>query len=184
MGPATRPPTRRISGALVALALWLVAAVAMAQPANLRIAYVDMQRVIREASAFTEGRKQLTEEFADRDRALKLEQARLQELQARRDRELDTLSNTELAQLRREIDTLDNTIQRRKNELQKLLVQRMKEITASIDQSVREEIAAFARAEGYDLVLTDGVGFASPRLDVTDSILKRVNARTAGQSPR
>lgn len=183
MGKATRPPPR-LPRALAALALWLLAATLAAQPAPLRIGYVDMQRVIREASAFTEGRKQLTEEFADRDRALKLEQARLVELQARRDRELDTLSNAELTQLRREIDTLDNTIQRRKNELQKLLVQRMKDITARIDQSVREEIAAFARAEGYDLVLTDGVGFASPRLDVTDAILKRVNARTAGQPLR
>ena len=50
------------------------------------------------------------------------------------------------------------------------------ELTETIDRRIQEEIGAFAREQGLDLVLTSGVGFAHPRLDITDAIMTRVNA--------
>lgn len=179
MGMPTPARSRSLKSALGAVVLCLAINAAVAQDAPLRVGYVDMQRVIRESAIFTVGRQQLNEEFAARTQALELEQARLRTLEARRDREIDTLSSVELAQLRNEIETLDRSIQRRRTEMTKALSQRMKDMTASIDQRVREEIAAYARAEGYDLVLTDGVAFSSPRLDITDAVLKRVSARAS-----
>ena len=52
-------------------------------------------------------------------------------------------------------------------------------LSETIDRRIREEIGAYAREQNFDLVLTDGVGFAHPRLDVTDAILRRVNAHAA-----
>lgn len=161
---------------LVAL-LALTPAEVPAQPATgARVAYVDMLRVIEESRLFSEGRRRLSEEFRARTQALELEEARLRELELRRDRELDTLAAAELARLREEIDTLDRSVQRRRTEMNRALNRRMNELQAEIDLKVREEIAAHARAEGLDLVLTDGVGFAHPRLDITDRILQRLDA--------
>jgi outer membrane protein len=56
---------------------------------------------------------------------------------------------------------------------------RINELSETIDQRIQEEIGAYAREQGFDLVLTDGVGFAHPRLDITDAILQRVNAHAA-----
>jgi outer membrane protein len=157
--------------------LALASPVLPAQPATgARVAYVDMLRVIEESRLFSEGRQRLSEEFRVRTQVLELEEARLRELEGRRDGAVDTLAAAELARLREEIDTLDRSVQRRRSEMNRALNRRMNELQAEIDRKVREEIAAHARAEGLDLVFTEGVGFAHPRLDITDRILERLDA--------
>ena len=180
MHALTRSRFRRFLSTLAAVVLVLLMLnVAPAQDAPTRIGYVDTQRIIRESDLFTVGRQKLTEEFSARDQALKLEEARLRELEARRDRELDTLSSQDALELRREIDALERAIQRRRSDLTQALNRRINELSETIDRRIQEEIGAYAREQGFDLVLTDGVGFAHPRLDITAEILKRVNAHAA-----
>lgn len=164
--------------AAVALMLALVNA-APAQDAVARIGYVDTQRIIRESELFAVGRQKLTEEFSARTQVLELEEARLHEIEARRDRNLATMSTPEALELKREIETLERSIQRRRNDMKQALNRRINELSETIDQRIQEEIGAYAREQGYELVLTDGVGFAHPRLDITDAILRRVNAHAA-----
>lgn len=108
MDASSRSRLRRLLPALVAVASLLaispLAAQTGASAGAARIAVVDTQRIIRESDLFTVGRQKLTEEFSARDQALKLEEARLRELEARRDRELDTLSSQDALELRREIE--------------------------------------------------------------------------------
>lgn len=182
----TTPRIHRRCGLLVMLvALWLGPNVPLAAQATAtRVAYVDMQRVINESELFRAGRERLTAEFAVRTEAFNLEAARLGELEQRRDREGGSLAASELVELRRQIDTLERSLQRRRNDMNQALNQRNRELLQDIDQRIREEIAAFARAEGYDLVLTEGVGFAHPRLDVTERVLQRINTpRAEGLRP-
>ena len=164
--------------AAVALMLAMVNA-APAQDAVARIGYVDTQRIIRESELFAVGRQKLTEEFSARTQVLELEEARLHEIEARRDRNLATMSTPEALELKREIETLERSIQRRRNDMKQALNRRINELSETIDQRIQEEIGAYAREQGYELVLTDGVGFAHPRLDITDAILRRVNAHAA-----
>ena len=183
MDASSRSRLRRLLPALVAVASLLaispLAAQTGASAGAARIAVVDTQRIIRESDLFTVGRQKLTEEFSARDQALKLEEARLRELEARRDRELATLSSQDALDLRREIDALERAIQRRRSDLTQALNRRINELSETIDRRIQEEIGAYAREQGFDLVLTDGVGFAHPRLDITAEILKRVNAHAA-----
>lgn len=153
--------------------------VAPAQDAGTRIGYVDTQRIIRESELFAVGRQKLTDEFSARTQLLELEQARLHELEARRDRELTTTSTQDALELKREIETLERSIQRRRTDMKQALNRRINELSETIDRRIQEEIGAYAREQGFDLVLTDGVGFAHPRLDITDAILRRVNAHAA-----
>lgn len=179
MRALTRSRQQRRFPALAAVALALGVGLASAQapvPAT-RIAVVDTQRIINESEMFTVGRQRLTEEFAPRDQSLGLEEARLRELETRRDREIELLSAADAQALRREIETLERSTQRRRSEMKAAMNRRINELSETIDRRIQEEIAAYAREQGYDLVLTDGVGFAHPRLDITDAILRRVNAR-------
>jgi len=176
----TRPRFRRSLSTLAAVVLVLLMLnAAPAQDAPMRIGYVDTQRIIRESELFAVGRQKLTEEFSARTQVLELEEARLHELEARRDREIAGLSSQDAVDLRREIDTLERSIQRRRNDMKQALNRRINELSETIDQRIQEEIGAYAREQGFELVLTDGVGFAHPRLDITDAILRRVNAHAA-----
>ena len=177
--PARTPRSLLAAGGLILAAGLLVGVPepGRAQEVPARIAYVDMTRVINESALFAAGRARLTEEFTVRNRAFQLEEARLRELEARRDREVVGLSSIDADDLKREIATLENSIARQRKDLNQALNRRMKEMTEGIDRRIREEIGAYARAEAYDLVLTDGVGFANPRLDITDVVLESVNLR-------
>ncbi len=137
---------------------------------------VDTQRIIRESELFAVGRQKLTDEFSARTQVLELEEARLRELESRRDRDIATMSTPQAAELKREIETLERSIQRRRNDMKQALNRRINELSETIDRRIQEEIGAYAREQGFELVLTDGVGFAHPRLDITDAILQRVNA--------
>lgn len=173
-----RPSRRLVASGVLAASLALSAPlVAPAQEPAPRIAYVDMTRVINESSLFVAGRARLTEEFGVRNQAFKLEEARLAELEGRRDREIAGLSSVEAEELKAQIATLERSIGRQRSDLNVALNRRMKEMTDGIDRRIREEIGAYARAQALDLVLTDGVGFANPKLDITDEVLKRINGR-------
>lgn len=173
-----RPSKSLVASGVLAASLALSAPlVGLAQDPAPRIAYVDMTRVINESSLFVAGRARLTEEFGVRNEAFKLEEARLRELDGRRDREIAGLSSLEAEELKAQIATLERSIGRQRSELNLALNRRMKEMTDGIDRRIREEIGAYARAQGLDLVLTDGVGFANPKLDITDDVLKRINGR-------
>ncbi|MCB1599677.1 MAG: OmpH family outer membrane protein [Rhodanobacteraceae bacterium] len=156
--------------------LLLLASSGWAQTAAAKIAYVDTERIIRESQLFVVGQEKLNEEFSARNQLLELENARLRELETRRDRDIDTLSTSDALALRREIETLERSIKRRRDDTNQALNRRINELTETIDRRIQEEIGAFAREQGLDLVLTSGVGFAHPRLDITDAIMTRVNA--------
>lgn len=175
----TATPSRpRLLASVVVVAVWLLltgSVLAQTAGTTTRIGYVDTQRIIRESELFTVGRQRLTEEFSARTQVLELEEARLRELEARRDRELASLSSQEGLDIKREIETLERSIQRRRNDMKQAMNRRINELSETIDRRIQEEIGAYAREQGFDLVLTDGVGFSHPRLDITDAILRRVN---------
>lgn len=178
MRARSRP--RKLVTAVSALLLsLLLAGPVPAQAPATRIAYVDTQRIIRESELFTVGREQLTNEFSARTQVLELEEVRLRELEARRDREIELLASQDALELKREVETLERSIQRRRTDMKQAMNRRINELSETIDQRIQEEIGAYAREQGFDLVLTDGVGFAHPRLDITDAILQRVNAHAA-----
>ncbi len=141
----------------------------------LKVGYVDVRRIIDEATIFGVTRDQITAEFKPRSDALKLDEARLRELEAERDRRAQTATDAEMLELRRRVDAEMRNLERRRNDLNVALNRRLNEARQRIDEQIREEIAAYARAEAFDLVLTDSVGFAHPRLDITDAVLARVN---------
>lgn len=180
MRAAIRSRPRRLATAVAAVALSLaLSGPAPAQTTPTRIAWVDTQRIIRESELFTVGRERLTDEFSARTQVLELEETRLRELELRRDREIASLTSQEAANIKLEIETLERSIQRRRNDMKQAMNRRINELSETIDQRIQEEIGAYAREQGFDLVLTDGVGFAHPRLDITDAVLQRVNAHAA-----
>ena len=59
---------------------------------------------------------------------------------------------------------------------------RNNEAIGKIQQDILREIAAYATSAGFDLVLADGIVYASNRVDVTEPVLERLRA-TAGDKP-
>jgi outer membrane protein len=167
---------------LGAALLLLVALTSSAQEAGLRIGYVDMQRLLEEAPQPRAARARLEAEFAERDRLLRAEESRLAELRERERREAPLLPAEEAERLRREVSALERSLRRSREQLQNEVIERADLEYQRFFRAITEAVIAYAREEGYDLVLPGPAIYAGPRVDLTERILERLR-REEGEGP-
>jgi outer membrane protein len=157
-----------LAGALAAAAL-----PSLAQDA-LRIGFVNTERILRESSAAKAAQQKLEQEFSRRDKELKETAARLRELSERLERDLTVLSDTDRTRRQREIAEQEREFQRRQREFREDLNQRRNEELASVIERANRVIKQIAETEKYDVILQEAV-YASPRIDVTEKVLRALN---------
>ncbi len=159
-------------GSLGLLALILSLSIATARAAAPPIVgFVDVAYLIDNSPQSLKARERLESEFMPRQREVT-------ELRGERDRVRSELAEVEAvdeaAKQRGELDL--RAIERRLQRLEQafredLNIKRNNELK-SVRDHVLESVTTFARQEGFDLILTDGVLFASGGVDVTQRVLK------------
>jgi outer membrane protein len=73
----------------------------------------------------------------------------------------------------------ERDLQRKRREFQEDLNQRKNEELSSVVERANRVIKQIFDAEKYDLILQDPVVFAGPRVDITDKVIKALNAAPA-----
>jgi outer membrane protein len=156
---------------LAALILALAATAAQAQAADIKIGYVDVERIHRESAPAERASKQLEKEFAPRAQELQRREAQLKSLQAQLEKEAVTLSEGERRTREQDLARQGVEYQRMQREYREdLNLRRNQEISALLERANRV-IRQIAEAEKFDLILQDAV-YRNPRLDVTERVLK------------
>ncbi len=156
---------------LATLILALTAIAAQAQAADLKIGYVDVERIHRESAPAERASKQLEKEFAPRAQELQRREAQLKSLQAQLEKETVTLSEGERRSREQDLARQGVEFQRMQREYREdLSLRRNQEISALLERANRV-IKQIAEAEKFDLILQDAV-YRNPRLDVTERVLK------------
>jgi outer membrane protein len=177
MAPGRTRVLRPVRAVLVMLAAML-ALLSTASAQGPRIGYVDMKRLIDSAPQLRAGRELLEREFADRDAALRAEQQRLADLEARQRREAGVADAATQEARAREIDALRRNLERTRARLREDLNRRAQEEYKRRWDAMQDQVTAFARENGYDLIVESPVVYASPSIDVTDAILERLRRET------
>jgi outer membrane protein len=157
-----------LAGALAAASL-----PSLAQDA-LRIGFVNTERILRESSAAKAAQQKLEQEFSRRDKELKDTAARIRELSERLERDVTVLSDADRTRRQRDIAEQEREFQRRQREFREDLNQRRNEELASVIERANRVIKQIAEAEKYDVILQEAV-YASPRIDVTEKVLRALN---------
>jgi len=155
---------------------WLgIALVALALPVlaqdGLKLGYVNTERILREAAPAKASQQRLEQEFSKRDKELQEMTARLKTLGERLDREGTVLSEGDRQRRQREFSDLEKDLQRKQREFREDLNQRRNEELATVIEKANRAIRQIADQDKYDFVFQDVV-FASPRVDLTDKVLK------------
>lgn len=153
----------------------LVAATALAQAQELKIGYVNAERVLREAAPAKAAQAKLEAEFGRRDKELNDLAGRLKAASDKLDKEAPTLSEAERTRRQRELVEQDRDFQRKRRELQEDLAQRKNEELAAVLERSNRVIKQIFDTEKYDLIVQDAV-FASPRIDITKKVIDQLNA--------
>jgi outer membrane protein len=139
-----------------------------------KVGYVDLKRLIDDAPQMIASRATLQREFAPRDAALKTDENRLTNLKQRYDRDGAIMAKADAEALKREIDTLDRSIKRTREDLRNELNTRAAGERDRIWQQINNTVIDYARAQGYDLIVPSPVVYANPRIDITDAVLDRL----------
>jgi len=148
--------------------LMLLAGPALAQ--DVRIGYVDMKRLLDNAPQVIAGRAELDIEFRPLNDALLEDEAQLLQLE----QELASatgLTREQVAAREREIRNLRRSIERRREDLADELNFRRNQQIKELGEEIEVAVETVARREGYDLVLSSPVAYASDAIDITDKVL-------------
>ena len=159
----------------------LFAAAAAAVPAaaqELKIGYVNSERVLREAVPAKAAQTKLESEFGKRERELNELGVRLKAAADKLQKEEPTLSESEKNRRQRELVEQDRDLQRKRREFQEDLNQRRNEELAAVVERANRTIKQIFDSEKYDLILQEVV-FAGPRIDITDKVIKALNSAPA-----
>ena len=151
-------------------------AAAPAVAADLKVGVVDPARLVQESPQAKTAIAALEAEFGPKQR--QLEQA-AKDLKARKDKaatQAATMSEAEKGKLDRDLRDAERDLTRRANEFQEDVNVRRNEELSRVQRVVLQEVANYAKANGYDLVLADGVLYATQALDVTGPVLQALQA--------
>jgi len=165
----------RILKTLVAAAL-LAGLAAGVSAQELKIGYVNSDRVLRDALPAKAAQAKLEAEFSKREKDLNELATRLKAASDRLDKESPTLAETERVRRQRELVDQDRELQRKRREFQEDLSQRKNEELGAVIERTNRVIKQIFETEKYDLILQEAV-FWSPKVDITDKVIKALNAQ-------
>ena len=155
---------------LTTLLLILMSMSALAQ-SDVRIGYVDMKRLLDNAPQVVAGREQLDLEFRPRNEALLSDEEQLLELEQALAAASD-LTSDEIIEREREIRNLSRSIDRRREDLAEELNFRRNAEIQLLGEEIEIAVQTVAERDGYDLVLSSPVAYASDTIDLTDRVLE------------
>ena len=157
---------------LVAAGLLMGALAVQAQ--ELKIGFVNLDRVLRDAAPAKTAQAKLESEFGRREKELVDSEARLKAASDRFEKDAPTLAEAERTRRQRDLIEQDRELQRKRREFQEDLNQRKNEELSSVLDRANRVVRQIFDQEKYDLIVQEAV-FASPRVDITDKVIKALN---------
>ncbi len=156
---------------LVLASLMSVLCVTGVGAAELKVGYVNTQRIFRDAPAAQKAAKKLEGEFAKRDQELQRMAKQLQGLQENLEKNAVTMAESERRSKEKEFGDISREFQRKQREFREDLNLRQNEENAAVIEKANRAIKQIAESDKFDLILQDVV-WVSPRLDITERVIK------------
>ena len=163
---------RRLSVAVLTGAV-LFAPAAWAQDAA-RIAFVNTDRLLREAAPAKAAQAKLEQEFSKREKEIDDASLALKTASERFEREALTMNDSQRQAKQRQLVDQDRELQRKRREFQDDLNARKQEELQQVLDRANRIVRQVAEAEKYDAIFQEAV-YINPRLDITDRVIKALN---------
>jgi outer membrane protein len=155
----------------------LVTFAVSAQSADLKVGYVQVDKILQEAPQTAESGKKLEREFSPRSQELDRMAKQIKDLEAALDKDGLTISEAERRNKERDVQNIKIEFQRKQRELREDINLRKNEELGSLQDRVNKAVQSVSEAEGYDLVVYSGVAYASKKIDITDKVLKTLGKK-------
>lgn len=145
--------------------------------AEIKVGYVQVDKILQEAPQTVETGKKLEKEFSPRSQELERMQKQIRDTETALTKDALTISETDRRNKERDVANLKIEFQRKQRELREDVNLRKNEELGALQERINKAVDAVAEAEGYDLVIYGGVAFASKKVDITDKVLKSLGKK-------
>lgn len=165
---------------IAVLALGLCGLIAAGQAgAETKIGYVNFQKLLEEAPQTKVAMQALESEFGPRRRELMTMQTDLKAKEDKLQKEGAVMSESDRTNSEKTFRDQQREFSRKAGEFQDDASTRKNEELGKVQRFLFQEINTYANAQGFDLVLGDGVLFAKQPLDITAAVLAVLQTKPA-----
>ena len=157
----------------------MVALAAVAAPAwaDLKIGVVNYSKLMQESPQAKAAQDALRGEFAGKQKELQTQQQSLKAKEDSLQRDSATMTADQRTAAERDLRDGNRELQLKVQQYQDDFNARQNEELSKLQKTLVEEVQNYAQGQKFDLVLADGVIFASPVLDITPQVLSGLQAR-------
>jgi outer membrane protein len=142
--------------------------------AELKIGFVKVDQILKDAPQAAESNKKLESEFKVRTEKLKKEISDLNKEEKDFKKNNITMSDSDKEKKQKKLQNMRIDIQRSERELREDIDLRRREEITKLQNKVTKVIESLAEKEKFDLILYTGVAYASDKIDITPLILKEL----------
>jgi len=140
--------------------------------AELKVGFVQVDIILKDAPQATQSNKTLEKEFKTRTEKLKKEINNLNDQEGKLKKEGLTLSSQDKEKQEKKLQQTRIDIQRAERELREDIDLRRREEINKLQAKVTEVIEKLAKEQKFDLILYSSVAFASDKVNITNDVLK------------
>jgi outer membrane protein len=158
----------------------IVLALGMASPAwaQLKVGVVDYGRLMEQAPQAKAALETIRNEFTPRQRELQTQQQALKTREEKLQKDSATMTQEQRSRAEKELRDSYRDLARKQSEVQDDFNARRNEEMSRLQRTLIEEVRTYAKGQNYDLVVADGVIYATPTLDITPAILTALQSRS------
>ena len=163
-----------VLGATAAMALFAVPAFA-----EIKVAVVDYGRLMEDSPQAKASLEAIRAEFAPKGQKLQTDAQNLKSKEDKLNKDRATMSADQVTREEKDLRDGARDLSRRQQELNDDVNARRNEEMSKLQRTLIEEVRSYARTQSFDLVLADGVIFASQSLDITPAVLAMLQSKPA-----
>ncbi|MEX2124149.1 MAG: OmpH family outer membrane protein [Woeseia sp.] len=143
---------------------------------EVKIGVVNVTALMEQAPQAKVAMDALQQEFAPRQRTILAKQKEFEDLTEKVNRDLAVMGETERRNAEKDLRDMQREVTRMQDEFREDLNLRRNEELGNLQRSLLKEVQDYAEASGFDLVVGDGVLYASSAVNITEMVLRAMEA--------
>ncbi len=149
--------------------------------AEQKIMVVNYQKAAQEAPQSKVTEKLLKEEYAQKTKGLESAGKKLKTLESKLQKDRAVMSAAELKRLEQDIRSRRNKLNFDLKEAQADFQLRVSEERRKLIRQIIEVVREIGKEEKVDMILSEGVVYASDDVDITNKVIERLKKRSKGK---
>jgi outer membrane protein len=154
-----------------------IAIFSLSAQAEIKAAYINSAKILQQAPQAIAAVEQMKKEFSDRENLIRKMAKETQEQEANLKKDGAIMSAEQKKRIENEILEKKRKIRFDAQSLKEDVDLRRKQEIQKVRSSITTVIQNYAKKKGYDFIFTEGVAFASDKVNITDEILKELKKK-------